>query len=1032
MTQRRRAHRFTMTAAGLVLSLLALASAAPAAAYAPKPDPHAGRFRPVVQPAGYRNRTVTVVVQVAGDPLAVAIAASPTGQLGIGQRVILQRTLINRQAPIATRIAAMGGRVLASYQSAYSGLKVRMPQRLIGPVRAIPGVISVQILPSVSRGAATPPSAAILGTWPGLATIHGERVKVAVLDTGIDYTHADFGGPGTPEAYDAAKATDTTAPNPALFGAAAPRVKGGIDLVGDDYNTDETAADFQPIPHPDPNPLDCDGHGSHVAGSLGGSGVLAAGQTYRGPYTPQAIAARTWAILPGVAPRVDLYAVRVFGCKGPTDALLDGIDWAVAHGMNVINLSLGGALGTATEPAAVAASTATKAGVIVVASAGNEGSAPYISGSPASGTGVISVAAGDGVPQFPGVAIQVGGAVIQAMNANNASIPSGVTYTVKVIADDPATVADESLGCSPEAFGTLPPNTLALVKRGVCARVAKAIFGQQAGAAAVAMLNTTDTLPPYEGTITSNPDDGVPFLVDIPFLGLIGPPSDPSSPSGQLIAADGKPATLRANTLDNPSFKAVADFSSAGPRSGDSDLEPYVTAPGVSVNSVLVGSGNGAQLLSGTSMASPYVAGVAALVRQSHPTWNDVRLIDAAVANSADPAGVKDWLPTVAGTGLVQPASAVATEVVALGPGSVPAVNFGYAELRGNFRKAALLTVRNLGPTAVTFAVSAARPIGSPHSVSVVRRLTVPAGASRSLRVLLSVPAATAGGSDGFHDVGGLIVLAPTHDGNHGVTLRVPYYLVPQTLSDVRASVASQANGLPSVVTLVNKGPAAAVADFFAWGLVGAQSAGFGSLDLRAAGAGSSADDKLLVFAISTYRRWSNPVETEFDVYVDVNQDGTDDYLVSMVDGGLLTTGQPNGVAVVTVVTLATGDATIELAPDAPFNSSTVELPVTFGQLCDVGQACPSMAHPVIAYHVTSVSLLDATSDALPGTALFNLYAPSISTGMSVPLAAGQTATQEVAILPGEWQLAPARGIMIRVADNANGPAEALLLPLHP
>ena len=109
--------------------------------------------------------------------------------------------------------------------------------------------------------------------WDGLAGLHGENIKIAVIDTGIDYTHANFGGPGTVAAFNAANATDTLPANPALFGPAAPRVKGGIDLVGDDYNADPDDPAYQPIPHPDPNPLDCNGHGSHVAGTAAGSGV---------------------------------------------------------------------------------------------------------------------------------------------------------------------------------------------------------------------------------------------------------------------------------------------------------------------------------------------------------------------------------------------------------------------------------------------------------------------------------------------------------------------------------------------------------------------------------------------------------------------------------------------------------------------------------------------------------------------------------------------------------------------------------------
>ncbi len=66
----------------------------------------------------------------------------------------------------------------------------------------------------------------------------------------------------------------------------------------------------------------------------------------------------------------------------------------------------------------------------------------------------------------------------------------------------------------------MAPLQVAVVNRGTCARVAKAIFGQQAGADAVIMVNNADSYPPYEGEITSNPDDGTPYTVTIPFLGV--------------------------------------------------------------------------------------------------------------------------------------------------------------------------------------------------------------------------------------------------------------------------------------------------------------------------------------------------------------------------------------------------------------------------------------------------------------------------------------------------------------------------------
>ena len=224
----------------------------------------------------------------------------------------------------------------------------------------------------------------------------GAGVKVAIIDTGIDYTHATFGGPGTPEAFAAASANNTT--NRAWFGDDAPRVKGGWDFVGDSYNASDPA---NSIPKPDANPIDCSGHGTHVAGTTGGGGVTEDGAPYTGPYDATT-SEGAFRVGPGVAPEVDLYALKVFGCEGSTDLTVEAINWAVEEEMDVINMSLGSDYGTDDDPASVAASNAAAKGIVVVASAGNAGPNPYLTGSPGAGNGVISVAANDSTETFPG------------------------------------------------------------------------------------------------------------------------------------------------------------------------------------------------------------------------------------------------------------------------------------------------------------------------------------------------------------------------------------------------------------------------------------------------------------------------------------------------------------------------------------------------------------------------------------------------------------------------------------------------------
>jgi subtilisin family serine protease len=378
--------------------------------------------------------------------------------------------------------------------------------------------------------------------------------------------------------------------------------------------------------------------------------------------------------------------------------------------MDVINMSLGSPFGTADAPESVAADNAAKDGVIVVASAGNSGGAPYIVGSPSTATSTISVAANDPTASFPGAHLSIG---LDAINANGATFADGTALPIKVVGNGAGGIA---LGCSAAEFTAAGvQGAIAVIARGTCARVAKAIYGQEAGAAAVLQVNSDGSYPPFEGAITSNPDTGEPADVTIPFLGV------PNTAAAALIAANGQTTTLTNNQLANPAYTATASFSSGGPRVGDSWLKPDVTAPGVSISSAGSGSGNGAVVESGTSMAAPHTAGEAALVKQAHPDWRKVAYWKAAIVNTANPGGVAGYRTRADGAGLIQAPGAVDTQVIALGDSGTSTLNYGFAELDRNYSRTKTIKVKNFARTAQTFALSVASPSGSPHLVKLSR-----------------------------------------------------------------------------------------------------------------------------------------------------------------------------------------------------------------------------------------------------------------------------------------------------------------------
>ena len=987
----------------------------------------AGRFTRVDasvtgKPLGLDKAPATYMLELAGKPVTVA-NANAGGKLSKAEKNQLRAQLKSAQAGVIAAAKKGGAKVLGSYQLTYNGVKIRATAAQAVKLARQPGVVGLhRIHPVALDNIHGVPLVGAPQVWDGVAGLHGEGIKVAVIDTGVDYTHADFGGPGTTAAYQTALASDTAPANPALFGSGAPKVKGGVDLVGDDYNADPSDPAYQPIPHPDSNPLDCNGHGTHTSGTATGFGVLSDGSTYAGTYGATTVSSHSWNVGPGVAPKADLYSIRVFGCQGSTDVVVDAIEWAVDHDMDVINMSLGSTYGLPGDPDGIAADNAALAGVIVVASAGNSGPNPYLVGSPSVSTRTISVAASDPTQSFPAANVALtGGTNIQAIDANGIPV-NGLSAPIKVLYTGlPHDAAHISLGCNPSEYTAAGvTGDIVVVKRGTCARVARAIFGQQAGAAAVIMVNNANSLPPYEGPITSNPDDGTPYTVTIPFLGVR------SSNGAALVAADGTTATLTDTTLANPGYLATASFSSGGARMEDSWLKPDVTAPGVSIASAGMGTGIAPAFLSGTSMAAPHTAGLAALVRQAHPTWS-VEAIKAAIVNTADPSLDAGYSTRLNGAGFVQAPPAVATNVVATGDPGTATLNYGFAEFVGGYAKTRQVHLQNLGSTAVTFDVTTARNSGSPHSVGLGNSsITVQAHSTANVSVTLSVPVGTVGDASAFHDVAGLVRFAPRNGANGGVALDVPFYLVARADSKIKTSLNTvQLNKKGSQTAYISNGGAiTGTADWYVWGVSDAEDIGGGMTDLRAVGVQSFPG--VLAFGVSTYGRNSNWAANEVDIYLDVNGDDDPDYVVVSADFGLLTAGTPDGRVGSFVFNLRTGDGSIDFLGDAPTDGSTDVLPVGFDQLCDTGSPCLSASNPRLSYFAVAFGR-DGSQDLPESEGHFNAFNSSFSNGMFDVVAPNTTVSETVTVDQVERAQTPALGLMVISHDNASD-SEAQLI----
>ena len=185
-------------------------------------------------PASEQDATpVKVVVQLEGESVGnqAGDAVDAGRVMSLAARSSARAALAARQQPVVDLVRQRGGAVLARYQDAYNGVAVRVARKDLSALRALPGVVAVHAVgthpPTTSRACSTSGGNA---AWKSNG-VTGKGIKVAIIDTGVDYTHADFGGPGTKRAY---RTNDRTVVEPGSFPTE--KVVGGYDFVGDAYD----------------------------------------------------------------------------------------------------------------------------------------------------------------------------------------------------------------------------------------------------------------------------------------------------------------------------------------------------------------------------------------------------------------------------------------------------------------------------------------------------------------------------------------------------------------------------------------------------------------------------------------------------------------------------------------------------------------------------------------------------------------------------------------------------------------------------
>jgi subtilisin family serine protease len=980
-----------------------------------------------------KNRQLDLMVELSDQPVAALVGnATDSGTtVTTADRATWRSKIKANQAPVVDAVKSHGGRVVSQVQDAYNGVHVHLAASSVAAIAALPGVVGVHLVPTYKPALTeSVPFVGVPQAWSATGQT-GTGEKIAVIDTGIDYYHADFGGSGNPADYVYGLAHDTTLPATNADGTTvafpSSKIPVGWDFVGDAYDAAAAAGSPATIPQPDPNPLDCNSHGTHTASTAAGFGELSSGATYQGPYNPAVYGTTDFKIGPGVAPKAQLYIYRVFGCNGSTDVVTEAINKAVLDGADVISMSLGSDFGTSDTPDAVAADNASRAGVVVVASSGNSGPSAYMTGTPASSSRTISVAAVDSNATFPGATIQLG-AGISGLNANNGPLP--VTGKLNVLMSG----GSISLGCSDADYAGVSPGDIVVTQRGTCARVLRAQLGQAHGAAAVIMVNVGAGLPPFEGPIAG---------VTIPFIGVL------ESDGPALVAANGTIVTIvSAGMLANPTYKQLADFTSYGPRFGDSALKPDITAPGVSIVAAGMGTGDNVLVDSGTSMSAPHIAGIAALVLAANPHWSVNEVKGAIMSTASDTSGkIVGYDPLGAGSGVVQAQQSTTTAAIALTGDHLDSLAFGYQPLNGSFSGVKSFTIENKGARSITYNLAASFVGGSAGAKVKVSpsKLSVPAHQSRSVAVTLSLSASAVAAlptADTFAGVGpgallsveGVVTATPNTSGTGIYPLHVPFLLVPRGDSAVAAGPPSPYHVTAGVananVPLKNNGIHGGTADVYAWGIHDkdhttgiASIRAVGVQSQPAASCGAAAGDACLVFAVNGWHQWSNAAAAEFDIGIDTNGDGSPDFIVVGVDLGAVLTGTFNGIDASFTFDVA-GNLIGAFYADAPMNGSVIELPAIASE---IGVTSGS---PTFTYSITGFDLITGNVDAVPGTAAYNAFTPSLSNGQVVSLAPRASATLPISVTLNRQKATPALGWMIVSLDNANGAAQAALIPV--
>lgn len=1039
--------QFSLLAAAAALSALAAHStAAPVSSNRSLPDATSLALAAPVQasrkidPAlsGVKGE-VDVIVQLAGQPLAVANGQNAKrlgGLLSHAQQRAHGATLARDQDAMLARLLALGGREIARTRIAYNSVIVRIDAAQLYSVAGYRDVVSVRPTRDyrMDLSETVPYIGAAIAQAQGVT---GAGVTVGVIDSGVDYTHYNLGGAGTDAAYEAAYGTAITDPRNTTRDGLFPTAKviEGHDFIGEQW-PDAPAVE-------DDDPIDIQGHGTHVSDII-------AGHSADGVHK-------------GVAPGASLIVAKVCSsvatsCNGVAlmqamDYMLDpNGDGSMDDAVDVINMSLGSSYGQIQDDLSLASANAVKAGVVVVASAGNSADRPFITGSPAATPEVLSVAQTE-VPSALAFPLIVNSPASIAGSYTNTATVEWAPVEGRSVTGDVVPVA--TLACDGQALPANLAGNVALINRGSCAVSQKVRNATDAGATAVILgLVAAGDAVSFSNGGECAPDgsDCAPTLVITQTV----------ANSIRAAISGGSAVNVTISDAAAQSRKGwIVGTSSRGPSTSFAAIKPEIGAPGASV-SAIAGTGTGEEAFGGTSGAAPMVSGSAALLLSKDASLTPT-LVRALLANNADP---EIYQRALVGEGKVL------TPITRIGGGEVrvnralasrtamwdedtktPALSFGYHSVSYPMVLSRTVKVRNFSSKTRRYSVhksfrydddaaSGAVTVMAPPSV------TVRGHGTTTFKVLLAINPAKLGdwpwanGSGGSQGGNGSLLQSVEYDGY--ITLKdgadevhVPWQVLPKKAALVQAlgdRVVIPAGQTSASLRLINLAYAkAGVVEPFA--LLGTSARipasqlpgpgdNFAVVDLQAVGARlvgipAGLGGLGLQVAVSTWGIRAHPsYPAEFDVYLDVNADGTDDFVMYTAEsGGFAATGQ----TLVNIVNLATGTGAAYFYADTDLETGNVIMTMP---LAPFGiSASAQLGISVLAFDNYFTGNL---TDSIDG----RIFTPSLPRfDVSAPPAAGVDpfglATLTVMAVPGGDAASPSQDGLLFFYRSANKGLEA-------